>query len=177
MGVLLMTGGPALAQDKGDVSFGYRLLHLSADGESENLNKGWYFDVAGHLTNVFSIVGDVGGTYKTVTESEGLLTAKVDFKIHTFAAGVRARVTTANPNVVPFGQVLFGGGQAKVKAVAGTVTLFDDSSTDPLLDIGGGVDVSPGGPVGVRVMAGYMRLFDEDGANVFTFSIGAKVGF
>jgi hypothetical protein len=177
IGVLLISGGTALAQDKGDVSAGYRLLHLSADGESENLNKGWYVDVAGHLTDVFSIVGDVGGSYRTVTESEGLLTAKVDFKVHTFAAGLRARATTANPNVTPFGQVLFGGGKAKVKAVAGTVTLFDDSSTDPLLDIGGGVDVSPGGQVGIRVMAGYVRVFDEDGANVFTFSVGAKFGF
>jgi hypothetical protein len=177
MGVVLLSSGAALAQDRGDISAGYRLLHVSSDGDSENLNKGWYFDVAGHLTDVFSIVGDVGGSYRTVTESEGLLTAKVDFKVHTFAGGVRARASTANPNVVPFGQVLFGGATAKVKATAGTVTLFDDSSTDPLLNIGGGVDVTPGGSVGVRLMAGYVRVFGTDGANVFTFSVGAKFGF
>jgi hypothetical protein len=76
--VLVVTGGPALAQDRPEVSAGWRLLHVSgsdaddisgAEDDGVNFPKGWYFDVAVPITPMFSIVGDIGGNYKSETES------------------------------------------------------------------------------------------------------------
>ena len=173
IGVLLLSCGTALAQDKGDVSGGYRYLR----SEGESIKKGFYFDVTGHLTNIFSIVGEVGGSYKSESETAFGVTAEANGSIHTFAAGVKLRASMVSPNVVPFGQVLFGGGKASTEAKALGVTVFDESSTDPIMHLSGGVDTSAGGPIGVRVQVGWLRVFEDDASNIFTFSVGAKVGF
>ena len=172
-GVLLLSGGTALAQDKGDVSGGYRYLHA----EEESFGKGWYFDVTGHVTNMVSIVGDVGGTYKSESFTEGGLSFEGSLKIHTFQGGVKFRVPTMNPSVVPFAQVLGGGVKSSFKFTAGSLS-ESDSESDGILTFSGGVDVSGMSKVGVRVQVGYFRVFSEDeGTNGFQFSVGAKVGF
>jgi hypothetical protein len=173
IGVLLLSCGTALAQDRGDVSGGYRYLR----SEGESISKGFYVDVTGHLTNTFSIVGEVGGSYKSESETAFGVTAEANGRIHTFAAGVKLRASMVRPNVVPFGQVLFGGGKASIEAKALGVTVFDESSTDPIMHLSGVVDVSGGGPIGVRVQVGWLRVFEDDASNIFTFSVGAKVGF
>jgi len=176
IGALLLTSGTVFAQDKGDISGGYRYLHAGGD-ESESFPKGWYFDVTGHLTDMVSIVGDVGGTYKSESFTEGGLSFEGNLKIHTFQGGVKFRVPTMNPNVVPFAQVLGGGVKSSFKFTAGSLS-ESDSSTDGILTISGGVDVSGMAKIGVRVQAGYFRVFEEgEGTNGFQFSIGAKVGF
>jgi len=171
--VLLLSYGTALAQDRGDVSGGYRYLR----SEGESISKGFYVDVTGHVTHMLSIVGEVGGSYLSESETIGGVTAKATGRIHTFAAGVKVRASKVGPNAVPFAQVLFGGGKASIVAKIAGVTLFDDSSTDPIMHLGGGVDLSGGGPVGVRVQVGWLRVFEDDASNFFTFSVGAKVGF
>jgi len=173
IGVLLLSCGTALAQDKGDVSGGYRYLR----SEGESIKKGFYFDVTGHVTDMFSIVGEVGGSYLSDSETFGGVTAEATGKIHTFAAGVKLRASKVSPNSVPFGQILFGGGRASVEAKVAAVTLLDESSSDPIMHLSGGVDVSGGGPIGVRVQVGWLRVFEDDASNIFTFSVGAKVGF
>jgi hypothetical protein len=177
MGVLLLTGGTVFAQDKGDVSGGYRYLRATDDGESEGFGKGWYFDVTGHLTNMVSVVGDIGGSYKSVSETDGGVTFTGDIKIHSFQGGVKFRASMVNPNVVPFAQVLFGGVKASFKFSGGGFS-DSDSDTNGMMTVAGGVDVSGMSKVGVRVMAGYFRVFEEDsGTNGFVFSVGGKVGF
>jgi len=104
LGVLVLTGGTALAQDRPEVSAGWRLLHISGseaedisgtEDDGVNLPKGWYFDVAVPITPMFSIVGDIGGNYKSESVSfteQGLTfsgTAKVS--LHTFLGGIRLR--------------------------------------------------------------------------------------
>jgi len=173
IGVLLIGTGTALAQDRGDVSGGYRYIHA----DEEDFGKGWYFDVTGHVTDMVSIVGDVGGTYRSDTETDGGVTFDTSLKIHTFQGGVKFRVPTMNPNVVPFAQVLGGGVRSSFKFSGGGLS-DSDSETDGLFTLSGGVDVSGMAKVGVRVQAGYFRVFSEDeGTNGFQFSIGAKVGF
>ena len=174
IGVLLISRGTALAQDQGDVSGGYRYFR----SEGESLSKGWYVDVTGHLTKVLSIVGEVGGSYRSESETFGGITAEANVKVHTFAAGVKLRASKVSPNAVPFAQVLFGGGKASVAVKAAGITAFDDSSTDPIMHVSGGVDVSgSGSPVGVRVQAGWLRVFEDDASNIFSFSVGANIGF
>ena len=176
IGVLLISGGTALAQDKGDVSGGYRVLRAFGD-EAETFGKGWYFDVTGHVTDMVSIVGDVGGSYKSESFTEGGLSFEGSLKIHAFQGGVKFRVPTMNTNVTPFAQVLGGGVRSSFKFEAGSIS-ESDSSTDGILTISGGVDVSGMAKIGVRVQAGYFRVFEAgEGTNGFQFSIGAKVGF
>lgn len=126
----------------------------------------------------FSIVGDVGGSYKSESETFGGVTVSADVKLHTVQGGVRVRAAMMNPRVVPLGQVLFGFGHASASASGGGINI-SDSATEPMMSASGGVDVSGGGSAGVRVLVGWMRDFPDGGggSNAFTLSVGARVGF
>jgi hypothetical protein len=186
---LLLTATSALAQERAEVSGGWRLLHINgSEGEdSINVPKGWYVDVAVHMNDTFSIVGDVGGNYKSIEETETFsgvsATARGDVSVHTFMGGVRIRASQ-NPRLVPFGQVLFGGANGKADlqvttTVGGqTVTLIDESesSTDAALSVGGGVNVSAGS-IGVRAQVDWLKIIEEDSGNAFRFAIGIVIPF
>ncbi|HVG55379.1 MAG TPA: hypothetical protein VM846_13160 [Vicinamibacterales bacterium] len=172
LALLVMSSGTALAQDTGDFSAGYRFLRT----DGVNFGTGWYVDVAGHVTEVVSIVGEVAGTYKSFSETFQGITVEADAKLHTFMGGARLRVPVENMSLAPFGQILFGVGNARGSASSGGVS-FSDSQTDGAMSLSGGVDVNGSGALGLRVMAGWLRDFSEDGGNAFTFSIGAKFGF
>ena len=172
LGTVLLAGGSASAQDRGDLSGGYRFLR--SDGV--NFGAGWYVDVAGHVTDVVSVVGDIGGTYKSVSETVQGATISADVKLHTFMGGARFRAAVLNPSIVPFGQVLFGAGNARASASGGGISI-SESSTDGAMMLSGGVDVNGGGSLGVRVQAGVLRDFSDEASNTFQFSIGARIGF
>lgn len=173
LGVLLLASGTALAQDTGDISGGYRFLR----SEGVNFPAGWYFDVTRHLNDVFSIVGDVGGTYKNESETAGGITAEANLSVHTFAGGVKARAATSVRNISVFGQALFGAGRGSAEVKVGGTTVVDESSTDALLNFSGGVDITGSGSIGVRAMLGYLRILEDEGANFFALSIGVKIRF
>jgi hypothetical protein len=159
---------PAAAQDVPavEVSGGYNFLRVFDDeleGE-ENFPKGWYADVAGNITPTLGVVGALFGTYKTIED--------VDFSVHGFMAGVRLSGRN-NPTVVPFGEVLVGAARSKAEFGG-----FDESETDGLLQLGGGVNFIATTNVGVRVGAAYVRVFSEDeGTNVLRFTAGLVLGF
>jgi hypothetical protein len=172
IGVLLTSSGAAFAQERGDVSGGYRFLRT----EGENFGKGWYFDGAVPVTEIVSVVGEVAGTYKSLSETFGGITVEADFKLHTFMGGARFKVPVEETTLTPFGQVLFGVGNARASASGGGISL-SESSSDGAMSISGGVDVNGTGRVGLRAMIGWLRDFADDASNAFTFSIGAKIGF
>ena len=194
LGVCLSLVGvvtPAAAQTtpKAEVSGGYQLLNLSSGGESESFTKGWYADVAGNLNPTWGIVVEVGGDYKSQTESvtvgRATATATADIKLHEFMGGVRV-TSRKNPTVAPFAQVLVGAmnGSASFSVTSGVggVNLFSasgaDSGTNFALQLGGGVTIGPSNKVGVRVGADYLRVFAQDeGANVFRFGAGINIPF
>ncbi len=172
LATVLLAAGTASAQDRGDVSGGYRFLR----SEGVNFGAGWYVDVAGHLTDVVSVVGDVGGTYKSLSETIQGITISADVQLHTFMGGARFRAAMLNRRIVPFGQVLFGAGNATTSASGGGISI-SESSTDGAMMFSGGVDVNGSGSLGVRVQAGVLRDFSDDASNIFQFSIGARIGF
>ena len=172
LATVLMAAGTASAQGRGDVSGGYRFLR--SDGV--NFGAGWYADVAGHVTDVLSVVGDVGGTYKSVSETVQGVTISADVKLHTFMGGARFRAAMLNPNIVPFGQVLFGAANGRASASGGGISI-SESATDGVMMLSGGVDVSGSGSLGVRVQAGVLRDFGDEASSTFQFSIGARIGF
>lgn len=189
--VLLGLALPAAAQTmpKAEVSGGYQLLNLSSGGDSESFPKGWYVDVAGNLNRHIGVVVEVGGNYKSMTESVTVggvsATATADIKLHEFMGGVRVSSRT-NPTVVPFAQVLAGGMNGSVSVAGsssiGGTTLFSASSaeseTNFALQVGGGANIRLTDKVGVRVGADYLRIFVEgEGTNVFRFGVGINVPF
>jgi hypothetical protein len=171
VGVLCLACSPAMAQARGDVSAGYRFL------KSEGLSypAGWYVDATGHISSVISIVGDVGGTYKSDSLSFGSFEQSLDARIYTFLGGVRVSASTRDPDVIVFGKALFGAANLRTTTTSLGITL-SRTSTEPALSLGGGVDVNDL-PIGVRVQMAWLRVFEQIGSNAYHFSIGAKFDF
>ena len=174
MGIGVAT--PAAAQDtpKAVISGGYNWAAAKSPGddEYEKLPKGWYFDVAGNVTDAVSIVGQVTGNYKTLEDEDFKL------KFHTFMVGVRG---SSSGKVRGFGQALVGGAKLNGSEIGGPGKA---SETDLAFQIGGGVDVMGSGPVGLRLGVDYLRvngkddgeLLDGDSLNGFRFAIGVTYG-
>ena len=91
---VVLTCGNALAQNKGDVSAGYRF----AQSEGVSYPAGWYADVTGHINDLISIVGDAGGEYN----NDSLGVGSVTRRIYTFMGGVKVNVRTRDDDVVAF---------------------------------------------------------------------------
>ena len=192
IGVRALTGGMAIAQDRPEVSAGWRLLHISGSDTGEiagteddgvNLPKGWYVDVAVPITPMFSIVGDVGGNYKsesvTFTEQGIAFSGTAKVNVHTFLGGVRLRATE-NPRVTPFAQLLFGvaRGRASVEATVGGAPLidFDEAGTDAAMSLGAGVNLTAGS-IGVRLQAEWLKILEDESGNAFRFGAGVVIPF
>ena len=192
IGILALTGGTAMAQDRPEVSAGWRLLHISGsdagdlsgtDDDGVNLPKGWYFDVAAPITPMLSLVGDIGGNYKsesvTFTEQGVTFSGTAKVSLHTFLGGIRLRATE-NPRVSPFAQLLFGAarGSASVEATVSGVPLidFDESGTDAAMSLGAGVNLTAGS-IGVRLQAEWLKILEDDSGNAFRFGAGVVIPF
>jgi opacity protein-like surface antigen len=184
--IVLAVASPAMAQDipRAEVSAGYQLLGSS----DETLAKGWYADVSANLGRLFAVVFQVGGNYKSVTETFTIFgittTATADLKVHEFLAGLRVNARRT-PKVTPFGQLLVGGfnGSAKlsVSSTAGQIPFAANdefSGTNFGLQAGGGLNFELTKTFGIRAGADYIRIFESDaGTNIFRFSAGGVFPF
>jgi hypothetical protein len=172
---LVLTSGTASAQTQGessgDVSAGYRFLQSNGTAYP----AGWYVDVTRHLNRVLSITGDVGGAYKSDSLTVGSFSQSFDARIHTFMGGVKVRAVTQNPDVIAFGQALFGAANLRTTTATPAITL-SRQSTEPALSLGAGVDVNDL-PVDLRFQISWIRVFEDGGSNAFHFSVGAKFDF
>ena len=170
---------PAFAQPKAEISGGYNWMAAKATGDDtwEKFPKGWYFDIAGNVTPMVSLVFSTTGNYKHFEDEEFKL------KAHSFMGGVRAG--NSGP-VRGFGQVLFGGFRLSGEDDLSSASV---SETHTAFDVGGGVNVGSG-PVGLRLGLDYIKvmskddsqiLSDDDGnglsLNGFRFSVGVTFGF
>jgi len=183
---MLAIASPAAAQTpKVDVSAGYQFTKVFGDGDNLTIPIGWYADLAGHVTPMFSLVFEVTGAYKTETETVSIsstrtVTAEAKARLHTFMGGVRVSGHTTNTAIVPFGQVLFGAANLHASLSAsgtGTSSLSESQSeTKTAMLLGGGVNLLASRRAGIRAAAAYRRIFlpaDEGGGeNDFLFQLG-----
>lgn len=174
---------------RAEFSAGWRLLNIpdAVGTESETLPLGWYADVAGNLTPMFAVVGEVGGNYKNFDDVLAQLGANVNVdvnvNVHTFMGGVRFSARQ-NPAFTPYVQALFGLAHAK-SDVEGQVTVggrtisLDESMSDSefAFDADGGVNIRLSDALALRVGAGYLRVGTSDGGNAFRFSAGVVIPF
>ncbi len=173
--MLLCMAAPATAQEKvtGDIAGSYSLLYdkdLSDAGLGAWMPVGWVVAGAVHLTSVVSVVGEVGGNYKTIT-IEGI---DVSTNVYSFMGGVRFG-SRANPKMVPFGQVLIGGARAGGSTEA-FGTNVGASTTGFAIQPGAGVDVFVAPNIAVRIQGDY-RLVRSGGANSSEFRIAGGVAY
>lgn len=173
-----------------EFSAGWRLLNLPdvPTSGSQTFPLGWYVDVAGNLTPMFAVVGEVGGNYKSFDETTTLFgttfNIDVDFDVHTFMGGVRFNARQ-NPAFTPYVQALFGlaHGTGHVKGrmtVAGTTSTTVDQSvsdSDFAFDADGGINVRLSDALAARLSAGYLRIGGGDGGNAFRFGAGVVIPF
>ena len=161
---------PASAQEAPvELSGGYQLISLEPgqDQNTQTLRTGWYIDLAGNLTRVFAIVGQVGGNYR----SRDLVGDELRFSLHEFMGGIRAS-GRANTMVVPFGQVLVGPVRANLSLLGESVSV-----TKFALQFGGGVNWRLTQRIGIRVGADYLRIFNEqEGRDIGDLSGGDTGG-
>ena len=175
---------PAQAQDNaGEFSGGWSVLHF----EEETFSRGWYADVHGNLTESLGVVGEVSGHYRTIDETRMVgafpVDVSADLRIHSFMGGMRFSVRP-NPQIVPFGQALFGlvHGSASVEGsatVGGRTFTVDESESDSdaAFELGGGVNVRVTDTFGLRFGASYFRVIEDGASNSVTFAVGAVFPF
>jgi opacity protein-like surface antigen len=175
---------PAHAQNNsGEFSAGWSVLHF----EEETFSRGWYADALGNLTDSLGVVGEVSGYYRTLDETRVVagfpVNVEANLRIHSFMGGVRFSARQ-NPQIVPFGQALFGlvHGSASFEGsttVAGRTFTVDDSESDSdvAFDLGGGVDVGLTNTLGLRFAASYFRVIEDGASNSVRFAVGAVFPF
>jgi len=158
--LLVVVSGPAMAQVTPAVEIGLGYAFLYDDEIDEDLPLGWYADIAGNLTSSLGLVGEIGGSYKTVDSGIG------DETLHTAMGGLR--LTHRGDGANFYLQVLAGAAKAKV-------TFMDesDSVTDFALQPGVGLECDTGEGVGFRIGADYRRVFSEgQGVNQWRATAG-----
>lgn len=172
--MVLCVAASASAQQnpKADLSVSYSALN---DAEmDETFTTGWAASVAGYLTPWFSLVGEVGGHYKTFTESG----VDVDVKFHSLLGGVR--LGARGSRAMLFAQVLAGGTRGTAGVSVGTLS-ESESVQRFTIQPGIGVDVALGSRVGIRLQGDYRSVQDGSkwfaqyrGAAGLVFSFGSR---
>jgi hypothetical protein len=163
---------PCFAQDVAPVelSFGYNFLRVAGD-EGEKFPAGWYGEIAGNLGSTFALVGQFTGNNKSI----GIQGIDADVDIHTIGGGIR--FTGRGQGAAAFGQVLIGVVRTSASLdVSGRLPfIVSDSSSDGFLQLGAGINLLPGAPVGVRIGGDYIRVGADVPANVLRFAIGLVI--
>jgi hypothetical protein len=147
-----------------DVSGGYSYLH--DQDASSNFPSGWTGSVSAGINPRLSVVGELGGSYQTLTTPSGNVTGH----IYSFLGGARYTAYSAG-KVSVFGQALIGAARSSLGA---------DSTVSPEADLafqpGGGVDVTLAPKWAVRVQ-GDFRAVHMNGATTKQERVAAGIVF
>ena len=152
--LIVAVSGPALAQVTPAVEIGLGYAYMRDDGIDENFPLGWYVDIAGNLNDWLGLVGEVGGNYKTVNDSE-FEDLDIKLSVHTAMGGLR--LTHRGDSANFYIQTLAGVAKQKISFVD-----EDLSTTDFALQPGVGIELGTGGSAGFRIGADYRRIFGDD---------------
>jgi hypothetical protein len=112
---------PANADEgpRADIAGGYSLIY---DHDSKTtFPAGWFVSVAGNVTKVVAIAGEVSGHYKSESATATGSTASSSLKVHTFLAGPRFVAGAGAARF--FGQFLVGVGSVNTSIVSAETDL------------------------------------------------------
>lgn len=169
LATLMSVPGFAQERPKTEFSAGYDFLRLTGDA-AQNLPSGWYGEIASSLSPTWAGVGQITGHYQNLDPA----------RLHTFGGGIRFQ--TQHPKVAPFGQILIGVAALSSNSVVtlpanqtGPVRLgLRGSSTSAFLQLGAGLDLMRGSPIGIRVRGDFVRIGNDIGS-MFRFAGGVVV--
>jgi hypothetical protein len=133
------------------LSGGYQYLKEN-DCDDCKFPTGFYVDVAGQILPFLSWVGEVSGA------SGRCCFDSADQSAFFFAGGARVH-PPLGARLVPFGQVLFGGGRFKF---ADEFEEFTESKG--VVHVSGGTDYRVTNKLGARFGIGYVKMFNEFGS-------------
>ena len=148
--LLLAVGAPAMAQDTPGVEISAGYAYMRDKELDENFPLGWYADIAGNVSPWLGLVGEVGGSYKTVNFED------VDLKlsVHTLMGGVR--LARRGDSATAYVQVLAGAARASISGGGES-----DSNTDFAVQPGVGVDIRVSDGMAVRIGGDFRRIYGE----------------
>ncbi len=156
---LLLVGlfiGPVAARGQDapryEIAGGY--ASMRDQDSSYNFPGGWIVSVGATATRWLGLVGEAGGSRKTLP----LAGDPPKLKVYTFMGGPRITTRRAD-RVALFGQVLFGAARASA-----TVLDVADTVTDFAYQPGGGIVVTLRRNVGIRLEGDY-RIIRAEGSN------------
>jgi len=163
--VFVGLASPAVAQGKVDVGIEYQVQRLFASGDGFNLPLGFNVDVAGKVAGHVSAIAQVDWSRKSQSAIFGDVSASGSVSATTFGGGIRWS-TAANPNVMPFLHALLGATHVSASASLTGFGEFSATTTDTMVQVGGGVGFPLSGHVGGVGQFDYRRIFAEgEGVN------------
>ena len=171
--VLVLASTAAAQPSRVEVSGGYQVTRAA----DQTFPAGWSLDIAANLNDAWGIVGEASGAYRAASDSD--LGVDVNLSIHTVGAGARWSRRGAG-RIVPFLQML--AGVTKVSAHADVVgNEISGSSTELMLQPGGGVNIMLTERLGLVGQADYRRVFldgsdGESGESELRVLLGVRIG-
>jgi hypothetical protein len=185
--VIALTAAPVAAQE---LSLGYQWQHLSFDIDDEfdvfeddglTAPLGFNIDFAGPLTPTLDIFGQFDWSRQSTDVDVLGESLDSSWNFTTFGGGLRWS-SRSNPSVRPFVQGLFGvthtsfGCEVSGFDCDDFIDSDDLSSTDPVIQFGGGVAIPMGGWSALGQID-YRHIFMENaGVNGFRFVLGVRLG-
>jgi hypothetical protein len=172
---VLALARPGIAQmPRVEISAAYQVVRAS----DQTLPLGWNVGTATNLTRRWSIVGEGGGTRRTALDRD--LDVDVTLSVRSVGAGLRWSYR-GTPSVVPFVQMVAGASEIAARAQI-LQTRIGGSSTNFMLQPGGGVSIMATGLFGFVARVDYRRVFldrvngTQPGANQFNALLGVRIG-
>jgi len=170
---------PARAQDRPRVELagGYEILKLQSEplddaGVGTFFPLGWFFEVAAPVSSGFTLVGQLSGQYRSVSQPSASVVipqaAEEHLKVYSFLAGARI-VGRRDDGLAAFFHLLAGEsrvGLTQSAAAAVPATLLPllgvgGATTEFTLQAGGGFDFPLTSRLSGRMTADYVRLFTK----------------
>jgi hypothetical protein len=148
-------------QNRADIGMAYQAQGLYWDDDSESMPVGLNFDVAGKIARHLSAVGQVDWSHTSESLSANGLFYERAANFTTFGGGIRWS-TTANSNVTPFLQGLFGATHHQVSSSVPGEGEFSSALTYAMVQVGGGVAFPLSGHLGGVAQFDYRRIFATD---------------
>ena len=155
-----------------EVSGAYQITRAA----DQTFPGGWSVDIAANPGDAWGIVGEVNGAYRVVGDRD---LGDVSLSLHSVGAGTRWSRRGAR-RLVPFLQMLAGVTRVTARAeILGTEVR--GSSTEFMLQPGGGVTVRLNQRLGVLGQADYRRVFFDDsdgevGESQLRILLGIRIG-
>ena len=165
LGLLAASAQTARAADAGDITAGYSYLYDS--DSSTSIPAGWFLSAGANLNDVFAVVGDIGGSYKSTSFSTvGGASTSASSNLYTLMAG--PRVIGHSGPLGFYGQFLVGAARTSVEGssiIGGTTYTASASDTEFCYAPGAGVDFGLGGNAAARIGVSERLIHSDAGTS------------